>query len=186
MVLSYIFQNILYSFCCSVGSNGIIKKKKKKNKHVAQKLSSELKEAVTAASNIAKTPVSSKKMKNKKNKNSNLQRSIANTQKIDTISQKTSDHNPAEVPASVKSSGVQRALKDGSPAALGSKNAENTGKKKKRRRKTGQTKEGMPMTPESNEARERRTVFVGNVSTKTTRKSLARFFSKYGKVLVSK
>lgn len=155
---------------CSVGSNGTIKKKKK-NK-LSQKLSSnqELKEAVIAASDVAKIPESPKKMK-KKNKKKN-----------DSL--KSSDQ-PLEASAAVKNNGVQKDLKNGSASVPGSKKTEAMDKKKKKRTKSGQAKAGLPTTPESDEERERRTIFVGNVSTKTTRKSLTRFFSKYGKVMVS-
>lgn len=166
----------------SAGSNGIVKKKNKKNKSMAQKLSSnpELKEAVIAASGVANTPASPKNMKKNKNKkkSNNSQKSSDNAQKMDTNSQKPL----AEVDASIKSNGVQQVSKDDSTVAPDPKKAEKTGKKAKKRTKSGLAKGSVSSTPESNEAKERRTVFVGNVSTKTTRKSLTRFFNKYGKV----
>lgn len=151
---------------------------------MAQKLSSnhELKQAVVAASNIAKMPVSPKNMK-KKNKNKDKsQGPLSNAQKIDTNPQKPTDQPLVQVNSSVKGKGVQKALKNGSATVPVLKKAEKSGKKTKKRTKTGLVKKELSMTPESIEARERRTIFVGNVSTKTTRKSLARFFSKYGKV----
>lgn len=130
---------------------------------MAQKLSSnsELKKAVIAASGVANTPVSPKNMKKKKNKkkSKNSQQSSDNAQKMDT-----------------------KVSTDDSAAAPDPKKAEKTGKKAKKRTKCGLAKGSASSTPESNEAKERRTIFVGNVSTKTTRKSLTRFFNKYGKV----
>lgn len=170
---------------CSVRSNGILKKKKK-NK-LTQKLSSNhnLKEAVTAASDVASMTISPKNMKKKNKKRNKKPQKSSNTEKMDANSQKTSDHAFGPADASVKNKGVKKELKNGSAVVPGSKKTEKTGKKAKKRTKSGQAKGEMPMTPESNEAKERRTIFVGNVSTKTTRKSLARFFSKYGKVFVS-
>lgn len=129
---------------------------------MAQTLSSnpELKEAVIAASGVANTPVSSKNVKKKnKKKSKNSQQSSDNAQKMDT-----------------------KVSTEDSAAAPDPKTAEKTGKKAKKRTKCGLAKGSVSSALESNEAKERRTIFVGNVSTKTTRKSLTRFFNKYGKV----
>lgn len=125
-------------------------------------------------------PSSPKNMKKKRNKkkNANSQKPLDNTQQVDTNPQKKT----TEVDASVKSSEVQKVSKDNATAAPDMKKAEKTGKKAKKRTKSGLAKGSLPSTPESREAQERRTIFVGNVSTKTTRKSISRFFSKYGKV----
>lgn len=179
----YIFHWYFLFFHYSVGSNGIAKKKNKKKKQVAQKLSSnqELKEAAVAPSDLVKMSASPKNIKKKKNKkkNNNSQKLLDSAQKTDTNPQKSS-----EVEASVKSNGVQKVSKDESTAVVDSKKAEKTGKKTKKRTKSGLAKEKLSLTPETSEALERRTIFVGNVSTKTTRKSLTRFFSKYGKVII--
>lgn len=213
----------MFLFHCSIGSNGIIKKnKKKKVKSLAHKLSasSELTQVVGTAASTATTPLSPKnnKLKKKnKNKKDNSQKpsysaandlssntkqlqmknGVVNSQKPPDNTMKTNNTRPPkETTLSDASSQVKKAKKKNqlnsqvsagninTNSASDSQKATGAVNKSKKGAKRRKAKEELPRTADSNKENEQRTIFVGNVSTKTTRKSLSRFFSKYGKVLV--
>lgn len=187
----------------SIDSNGIVKKKnKKKVKSLAQKVSTsnEVIEAMEAASAVStKTlyPKNNKqKQKGKKNilekhadnvtngssnikeiqmKNGSVdsQNCLGSTKEADSL------HMPADTTLSGVSSKIKKEQKKNQANLQASSENKSAATRENKLRKAKVEVSGMP---ESNDEKEQRTIFVGNVSTKTTRKSLSRFFSKYGKV----
>lgn len=155
----------------SVSSNGIKKNKKKKDKSLALKLSAGngLTEAVKTAAATDTTPLLPKKNKNKKKNKKNLEQPSETTANdLQMKNGNTKSQAPAEDSAIAPTSDSHKGK-----AAV---------RKDKIRAKHAQPDRELPFSPETNKEHEERTIFVGNVSTKTTRKSLSRFFSKYGKV----
>lgn len=169
---------------------------KKKVKFLAQKVSgdSEVTEAMEVASTVVSTlhPKNNKqKKKSKKNSiekpaynftngSSNVKELQMKNDNSDAQNCPGSTHMPADTGLTDASPNIKKKQKKYQANMLES--PESTSAATKKNKKRGKAKVEMSGTPESNDEKEQRTIFVGNVSTKTTRKSLSRFFSKYGKV----
>ncbi|XP_045126300.1 RNA-binding protein 34-like isoform X2 [Portunus trituberculatus] len=181
----------------SIDSSGIVKKtNKKKMKFLAQNMSScnEVIEAMEAGSAVAMSSLYPKSNKQKKSKMKNSEKladsatsDLSNVMElqmkngnVDVKNYPDITHMPADTSLSEVLPKTKKVLKNNQAnlQAL-TENSSGANKKNKKHKKAKMNVFGMP---ESNDEKEQRTIFVGNVNTKTTRKSLTRFFNKYGKV----
>ena len=188
-------------FLFSIESKGIIKKKNKK-KVKSLSTSIEVTNSAETASTAAAAPSSlkNKKLKknNKKKKNSpkpglpsNIKELQIKNGSVNSQRLPGNTHTLIDTSLNGASTKIKMAQKKNQVNLQASawktgadvQSATDAVKKNKKGAKCRKAKGELSTTTESNEEKEKRTIFVGNVSTKTTRKSLSRFFSKYGKVL---